>query len=113
MGSFMPTVTGPCFIDKEDDVVIATDGTVKNGMGGAAYSLHTTETPGLIWSVLPVDGRPTQIRSYCAELFGMLGALLLLHQQLEDQNRCWEQLTAVLWCNNEAAVNRFNVLEGH
>ena len=49
----MPTMTGLRFTDKEDDVVIATDGMVKNGVGGAAYSLHTTETPGSIWSVLP------------------------------------------------------------
>ena len=109
----MPTVRGPCFTANEDNVVIATNGKVKNGRGGAVYSLHTTLTPGSIRSVLPVDGRPIQISYYRAELFGILGALLLLHQLLEAQKRRWEQLTAVLWCDNEAAVNRFNVLEGH
>ena len=79
----MPTKTGLSFTNKEDDVVIATDRTVKNGVGRAAYSLHTTDTPCSIWSVLPVDGRPSQISSYRAELFGMLGALLLLYQLLE------------------------------
>ena len=89
-----------------------TDGTVKNGKGGATYSLHTTENPGSVRTVLPVDGLPIQISSYCTELVGILNVILLLNRILQKEATQWQRLTVVLWCNNEAAVNRFNTLEG-
>ena len=61
--------------------------------------------------MLPVDGIAGKTSSYCAELFGILGALLLLYQLLDSHKQHWDQLSAVIWCNNEAAVNRFNILE--
>ena len=111
-GNVMPTIHGPCFTDNEDDIIIATDGTVKLGSGGAAYSIHTTATPGSIRAVVPVDGSAVHLSSYRTELFGLLGALLLLYELLDLQRTGWERLSAVIWCDNEAAVNRFNVLEG-
>ena len=111
-GNVMPTTRGPQFTDREDDICIATDGTVKMGSGGAAYSIHSTATPGSIRAVVPVDGTAVQLSSYRAELFGLLGALLLLFELLDSQRRTWEKLTAVIWCDNEAAVNRFNIMEG-
>ena len=77
------------FTDERGDVIIATDGTVKNGKGGAAYSLHTTENPGSVRAVLPVDGLSSQISSYCTELFGILGVLLLLNRILQKEATQW------------------------
>ena len=45
IGDVLPTAGTLHFNNTEDDIVIATDGTIKNGKGGAAYALHTTETP--------------------------------------------------------------------
>ena len=100
------------FNDTEDDIVIAADGAVKSSKGGAAYSLHTTKTPGTLRSVLSVNGLHSQISSYQTEIFGILGAMLMLNRLLQKENRQWRWLSAVIWCNNEAAVNRFNKLEG-
>ena len=111
-GHVLPTATVPYPTDKEEDIVIATDGTVKRGKGGAACTVHTTECPGTIRSVIPVDGGSHPPTSYRAELFGILGALLILHQIMQGQKRRWERLTAVLWCDNQAAVNKFNQLRG-
>ena len=49
MGRVLPTTTGLTFADKEAAMVIATDSNrVKDGRGGAAYSIHTTATLGAI-----------------------------------------------------------------
>ena len=111
-GRILPTATGLRFNDVEGDVVLATDGTVRNGKGGAAYTIHTTEEPGTVRSILPVDGGSTATTSYRAELFGILGAVLALHLLLGKHQPRWKYMTAVLWCDNEAAVNRFNELKG-
>lgn len=111
-GRVLPTANGPEFADQEDNIVIATDGTVRDGNGGAAYSIHTTETPGSIRAVLPVDGKYGSLSSYRTELFGILGSLLLLSHLLKSRGGTWDRLSAVLWCDNEAAVNKFNKLEG-
>ena len=108
----LPTTDTLQFNDTEDDIVIDTDGTVKSGKGGAAYSLHTTETPDSLRAVLLVDGLHSQISSYRTEIFGILGAMLMLNILLQKENRQWRLLSAVIWCDNEAAVNRFNKLEG-
>ena len=97
MGRVLPTPSRFTFADKEADVVIATDGTVKDGQGGAAYSIHTTETLGTIKSIIPVDGSPRHLTSYRTELLAILGALLLLHKILTAEEGHWQNLTAVLW----------------
>ena len=61
---------------------------------------------------MPVDGPSNQTSSYHTKLFGILGALLMLNRLLQTEYRQWRRLTAVLWYDNEAAVNRFNTLEG-
>ena len=62
--------------------------------------------------MVPVDGSAVQLSSYRAELFGLLGALILLYDLLDSQRQSWEHLSALIWCDNKAAVNRFNILEG-
>ena len=92
------------FVDKSEDVVIVIDSTVKGGKGGAACTIHTTATPGTIRSVIPVDGSSRHLTSYRTELFAILGALLLLNKLLQAEEGFWCDLTAVLWCDNKAAV---------
>ena len=98
--------------DIAGDLVIATNGTLKNGKGGAACTLHTTVEPGTLKAVIPVDGRPCQLSSYRTELLGILGALLILHGALRNHKGPLTHDSATLWCDNEAAVNKFNQLEG-
>ena len=43
----------------------------------------------------------------------MLGAMLLLNRLLRKEQRQWQFLFVVVWCDNEAAVNRFNTLVGN
>ena len=111
-GRTLPTMQGLCINDIEGDLVIATDGTLKNGKGGAACTLHTTVEPGTIKAIIPVDGRPNQLSSYRTELFGMLGALLILHEVLQNYKGPLLLATATLWCDNQSAVNKFNLLSG-
>ena len=111
-GNIMPTTSPPHFEDKVEDAVIATDGTVKGGRGGAAYSIHSTATPGSVRLVLPVDGAPRHLTSYRTKLFGILGSLLLLQNILLAEDKLWHHLTALVWCDNEAAVRRFDALQG-
>ena len=103
-GRVLPTNCTPTFKDEEGDVAVATNSTVKDGSRGAAYSIHTTKRPGTIRSVMPVNGPPQHLTLYHTELFGIIGALLLLQTLFQADNRQWQQLPAVLWCNNEAAV---------
>ena len=112
VGNVLPTAFPPAFKDKEDEAVIATDGTVKYGRGGAAYSIHSTETPGTIRLVVPVDNTSRHLMSYRTELFGIIGALLLLQNLLQAEDRLWHKILTVLWCDNKAAVRRFNALQG-
>ena len=106
-----PTVSQPKFTDVEGDIVIATDGTVKQGKGGAAYVVTSSYVPGTTKGVLPVDGAPWHTTSYRTELYGMLGALLTLQTLLQQQRQQWVRLSGTLWCDNKAAVKRFNDLE--
>ena len=55
-GEKYPTVAAPVFTDIEGDVVMASDGTVSAGRGGAAYIVNSGVIPGTFKSVLPVDG---------------------------------------------------------
>lgn len=110
-GDLFPTVTSPEFEDEEEDIVIATDGSLKNGSGGAAYIINSIRTPGTLKSVLPVDGDRRQLTSYRTELFAMLGALLTLKGILLAQVRRWDKLSGTVWCDNKSAVDKFNRLE--
>ena len=78
IGNVLPTTCALVFQDKDLDAIIATNGTVKDGRGGAAYSIHSTGTPGTIRWVMPVEGTPRHLTSYCTELIEILGTLLLL-----------------------------------
>ena len=110
-GSQYPTVSMPRFTDVEGDIVIATDGTVKLGKGGAAYVVTSSNVPGTLKGVLPVDGASRHTTSYRTELYGMLGALLTLQTLLQQQGQRWDKLSGILWCDNKAAVKKFNDLE--
>ena len=57
-GETYPTVTAPKFTDLDGDMIIATDGTLKEGKGGAAYVINSLATPGILKAVLPVDSCP-------------------------------------------------------
>ena len=109
---FKAEKNGLTFTDKAEDVVIATNGSVKDGKGSAAYTMHTSATQGTMRAVLPVDGPPNHLTSYRTELFGILGALLLLKNLLSQHGDTWEKLSALLWCDNEAALRKFNALAG-
>ena len=110
-GELYPMVTIPDFQDKTGNIVIVTDGTLKNGRGGAAYIVTSTDTPGTVKAVLPVDCGGCQMTSYRTELFGILGALLTLRELLQTQDNNWKHLTGTLWCDNKGAVTKFNDLE--
>ena len=94
------------FTDQEGDIVIATDGTLKKGKGGAAYIVNSVDTPGTLKAALHVDGDGRQMRSYHTEFFGILGALLTLKELLQIQGTGWKHLTGTLWCDNKGAVQK-------
>ena len=49
--------------------------------------------------------------SYRAKLFAILGALLAIHQLIPRSDE-WKRLSGMIWCDNQAAVDKFNELEG-
>ena len=89
MGTILPTTNRLTFTDKDDDLTIATDSAVKNGNGGAAYSMHTTATLGTVRAVIPVNGPSRHLTSYQTKLLAILGALLLLHGLLQEEKGSW------------------------
>ena len=91
---------------------MATNGTVQLGRGGAAYTIHTWDKPGTLRSVLPVDRCKRHTTLYWAELCGILGTLLAIHQLLCSKPRVWDHLTRTLWCDKIAAVRKFKEIEG-
>ena len=93
-----------------NNIKIATDGTVKNGRGGALYSIHSGSTPGTLQSVIPVDSNPEFTTLYRTELFGILGAIIAVCHLLSISGNTWRSITGALWCNNKAAVNKYNKL---
>ena len=101
----------PAFTDQEGDIVIATDGTLKKGKGGVAYIINSANTPGTLKETLPVAGDGRQLTSYRTEIFGILGALLMLKELLQIQSTGWKHLTGTMWCDNKGAVQKFNDLE--
>ena len=107
-----PTAKPPSFRRTGDDLIAATDGTVKDGRGGAAVVIHSNETPGILHSVLPVDGHPTHTTSYRTELAGILAALIIINMILQKQRGDFSQLQGTIHCDNKAAVNQYNALEG-
>ena len=110
-GEVYPYVTCPKFADVEDDVVVATDGSLKDSNGGAAYVINSIRTPGTLKSVLPVDGNKIHLTMCRIDLVGILGELLTLRAILQEQGRIWKHLSGTLWCNNKGAVTKFNQLE--
>ena len=66
--------------------------------------------PGTLQSVIPVDGNPEFSTWYRAELFGILGAIIAAHHLLSIYGDTWRSLTGTPWCNNKAAVSRYNNL---
>ena len=58
-----------------------------------------------------MDGAKRHTTSYRTELSGMLGALLALSSLLQQQHQRWDKLDGILWCDNKAAVKKFNDLE--
>ena len=100
-GELYPAAKMPAFTDHEGDIVIATNGTLKNGKGGAAYIINLTKNPGTLKETLPVDRDGRQLTSYRTELFRILGALLTLKEMLQIQGTGWEHLTGTMWCDNK------------
>ena len=84
-GNILPTNKPPRFKRTGEDFIAATDGTVKDGRGGAAVIIHSNKTKGILQSVVPVDGHPSQITSYRTELMGILTALILTTTILQQQ----------------------------
>ena len=96
--------------DAENDWEIATGGTVKDRRWGGAFTLHSRTTLGTLQLVIPVDSVPRRTTLYRTELFGILGAVITLHHLLTATGNAWENLTGKIWCNNKAAVNKYNEL---
>ena len=63
--------TIPQIEDKQSSLVIATDGTVTKGYGGAAVIIEDSRG-GKLRSYLPVDGNPEQMDYFRVELCGIL-----------------------------------------
>ena len=79
--------------DAENDLDIATDRTIKDKRGGAAFTLHSRTTPGTLQSVIPVNSGPRRTTLYRTELFGILGPVMTLHHLLTATGTAWENLT--------------------
>ena len=110
MGEQHPATSPPTWTEVPNNIKIATDVTVKRGHGGAAYSIHSRSTPRTLQSVIPVDGNPKFTTLYRTELFGILGAIVAVHHLLSVSGIMWRSLTGTLWCDNKAAVNKYNEL---
>ena len=110
LGNLRPTLTIPKFVDQAGDFIAATDGTVKNGRGGAAVLVHSNNNNGTLQAVVPVDGTNESTTSYRAELAGILTVLLITHFILNGQGKT--ALSGDIYCDNEAAVNTYNKLSG-
>ena len=67
-------------------LIIATDGTVKDGYGGTAVIIEDTKGNKLR-SHLPADGNPEQMDSFRAELCGILAGLIILHVLAKISNK--------------------------
>ena len=84
---------------------------VKRGRGSAVYSIHSRSTPRTLQSVIHVDGNPKSTTLYRTEFFGILGAIVVVHHLLSVSGDMRRNLTGTLWCNNKAAVNKYNKLD--
>ena len=110
IGETHPKMSPPNWSDMADNLEIATDVTFKDGRIRAAYTIHSRNRPGTLQSVLPVDGNMKYTTLYQTELFRILGAIIAAHQLLTATNKPWENLSGSLWCDNKAAVNKYNAL---
>ena len=110
-GDVLPSHNTPTFEDVEGDIIIATERTVKNGRGSAAYTIHFGLVPGSVHGVLLVDGHHRHMTSYHAKLCGILGAIILLYKLLDNIQQ-WEAVSGTIWCNSKAAVKAFDKLTG-
>ena len=98
----------PAMENRPKALIIATDGTVKDGYGGAAVIIEDTKGNKLR-SYLPVDGNPEQMDSFRAELCGILAGLIILHVLAKLSNkRNWDQFTAVFWTDSESSLKKIN-----
>ena len=85
-GDVLPSYNRPIFEDIEDNIMIATDRTVKDRRGGAAYKIHSAITPGRACGIIPVNGHRWHTTAYCTELFGILGVIFFLYKLLGNSN---------------------------
>lgn len=110
IGQTRPTAKIPQLQNLKEDFTAASDGTVRQGRGGAAVSIHSNHTKGTLQSVIPVDGTPASTTSYRAELAEILAVLLITHFTLKGGSLT--ELSGNIYCDNEAAVKIYNSLEG-
>ena len=113
VGRIRPTPKWPILKNIPNGFTAATDGTVKNGRGGAATALHShCGNNGYVQTVVPVDGHDKRLSSYRTELFGLLAVLLVIEKILKKQGGSYEQLTGTVHCDNMGAVCTYNGLQG-
>ena len=90
---------------------VVTNDKVKSRKGGAAYLVYCCATPGTIRAVLPISRPYRHTTLYHTETYAILDTLLAIHHLLRQQQHT-NNLTGVIWCDNSAAVNKFNKLNG-
>ena len=71
--------------------------------------------PRVFWSggTCSRTSRCLDTTSYRTELLGILATLILTASILQKDGTSWENLTGYIYCDNHAAVNQFNKLEGN
>jgi ribonuclease HI len=112
-GQTLSTSNEPILENVENGFIAAADGTVKNGRGGGAYTIHSNSgTKGVVNGRIPVDGHQNYMTSYRTELASILAALLKILELMNNDKQFYDDITGILWCDNQTAVNKYNKLEG-
>ena len=98
--------------DKVNSFTAASDGSVLNGRGAAAATIHTHNGSRQVLNLtVPVDGISDDLTSYRVEAFGLLALLLAIKNTL-DPTKDYKNLTGKIVVDNEAVVKKYNKLQG-
>ena len=112
VGNIKPSSKPPTFADTKEDFIAASDGTVLEGKGGAAATIHSNTTRGILQTIIPVDCHRSHITSYRTELLGILATIILTHALLNQTGEKFTHITGTIYCDNKAAVNQYQHLSG-
>ena len=84
-------------------VMVATDGSAKHYQGGALVVIDD-DKGGRYVSVLPVDGNLDDMDSFCAELYSILSALVVLDILVQMKGVKGRVKKIRLWIDSQASI---------